>query len=160
MCFFIFFSKDWKPTTFVTMFQAVPKKKRTKENKMKKNEKEKTITKKEKKFRSVGICTTYYSSVTKRREIQRFYTSFINTTKYDHISLSYISHLTSTASVLTYRQFLRVSTYCPRKKRKKVRPRSTKLTIITKQYVHRTRTAQRPPAGSCQVLHLRQKKLD
>ena len=26
--FFIFFSKDWKPTTFVTMFQAVPKKKR------------------------------------------------------------------------------------------------------------------------------------
>ena len=38
--FFIFFSKDWKPTTFVTMFQAVPKKKRTKENKNK-NEKKK-----------------------------------------------------------------------------------------------------------------------
>ena len=60
--FFIFFSKDWKPTTFVTMFQAVPKKKRTKENKMKKNEKEKTTRKqdkKEKKFRSVVVyvCT-------------------------------------------------------------------------------------------------------
>ena len=38
------------------------------------------------------------------------------------------------------RYFSRVSTYCPRKK-KKVRPRSTKLTIITKQYEHRTRTA-------------------
>ena len=98
--FFIFFSKDWKPTTFVTMFQAVPKKKRTKENKMKKNEKEKTITRKEKKFRSVGICTTYYSSVTKRRETQRFYTSFINTGlyKYNHLSLSYISS-TSTDAV-------------------------------------------------------------
>ena len=91
--------------------------KKKKDNKMKKRKKEKnkkkTITRKKKKLRTVCY------SVTKRREIQRFYTSFINTTKYDHISLSYISHLTSTASVLTYRQFLRVSTYCPRKKRKK-----------------------------------------
>ena len=45
----------------------------------------------------------------------------------------------------------------PSKKKKKVRLRSTKLTFITKQYEHSTRTAQRPPAGSCQVLHPRQK---
>ena len=53
--FFIFFSKDWKPTTFVTMFQAVPKKKRTKykrEQVMKKNEKEKTTRKQQEKKKS------------------------------------------------------------------------------------------------------------
>ena len=139
--------------------------------------KKKTITRKEKKFRSVGICTTYYSSVTKRRETQRFYTSFINTGlyKYNHLSLSYISS-TSTDAVpnkyiskpsipkRTWSNFLSLFfasvNILPSKKKKKVRPRSTKLTFITKQYEHRTRTAQRPPAGSCQVLHPRQKKLD
>ena len=115
-------------------------------------------------------------SVTKRRETQRFYTSFINTGlyKYNHLSLSYISS-TSTDAVpnkyiskpsipkRTWSNFLAIFRECQHialEKKKKVRPRSTKLTFITKQYEHSTRTAQRPPAGSCQVLHPRQKKLD
>ena len=104
------------------------------------------------------MYTTYYSSVTKRREIQRFYTSFINTGlyKYNHLSLSYISS-TSTDAVpnkyiskpsipkRTWSNFLSLFfasvNILPSKKKKKVRPRSTKLTIITKQYEHSTRTA-------------------
>ena len=93
-------------------------------------------------------------------------------TKYNHLSLSYISS-TSTDSVpnkyiskpskpkgpFLY-QIFRECQHIALEKKKKVRPRSTKLTIITKQYEHRTRTAHVHQSGSCQVLHPRQKKLD
>ena len=109
----------------------------------------------------VYVRHTTRISVTKRRETQRFYTSFINTGlyKYNHLSLSYISS-TSTDAVpnkyilnLPYQKglgqifslFFASVNILPSKKKKKVRPRSTKLTIITKQYEHSTRTAQRPP---------------
>ena len=100
MCFFIFFSKDWKPTTFVTMFQAVPKKKRTKENKMKKNEKEKTITKKKKS----SVVLVYLRHTTQVLQKEEKLKGFIHHlliqvyTKYNRLSLSYISS-TSTESV-------------------------------------------------------------
>ena len=103
----------------------------------------------------VYVRHTTRISVTKRRETQRFYTSFINTGlyKYNHLSLSYISS-TSTDAVpnkyiskpsipkRTWSNFLAIFRECQHialEKKKKVRPRSTKLTIITKQYEHRTR---------------------
>ena len=47
-----------------------------------------------KKSSVVLVCTTYYSSVTKRKEIQRLHTSFINTGSIQNItiSLSVTSH--------------------------------------------------------------------
>ena len=126
-----------------------------------KNEKEKTITRKEKKFRSIGTRI----SVTKRRETQRFYTSFINTGlyKYNHLSLSYISS-TSTDAVpnkyiskpsipkRTWSKFFpaifRECQHIALEKKKKVRPRSTELTFITKS----TNTALGPSTSTSRQL--------
>ena len=75
--------------------------------------------------------------------------------KYNHLSLSYISS-TSTDAVpnkyiskpsipkRTWSNFLAIFRECQHialEKKKKVRPRSTELTITTKQYEHSTRTA-------------------